>query len=87
MLAYGISTDLVYDHLAIGESQAIECVKRFAIGIVNMFGEEYLRAPMLKTRLGLWGSTKIGGFQFPDMLGSIDCMHWSWKSYLAAWHG
>jgi hypothetical protein len=23
---------------------------------------------------------------FPSMLGFIDCMQWSWKNYLAAWH-
>ena len=45
MLAYGIPADLVDDHLAMGESQAIMCVKRFAIGIVQEFGKEYLRAP------------------------------------------
>jgi hypothetical protein len=31
MLAYGILADLVDDHLAMGESQAIKCVKRFAV--------------------------------------------------------
>ena len=40
MLAYGIPADLVDDHLAMGESQAIMCVKRFAVGIVQVFGEE-----------------------------------------------
>ena len=30
MLAYGIPADLVDDHLAMGESQVIMCVKRFA---------------------------------------------------------
>ena len=45
MLAYGIPADLVDDHLAMGESQAIMCVKRFAVGIVQVFGEEYLRSP------------------------------------------
>ena len=34
MLAYGILADLVDDHLTMGESQAIICVKRFAVGMV-----------------------------------------------------
>ena len=34
MLAYGIPADLVDDHLAMGKSQAIMCVKRFSVGIV-----------------------------------------------------
>ena len=41
MLAYGIPADLVDDHLAMGESQAIMCVKRLAVGIVQVFGQEY----------------------------------------------
>jgi hypothetical protein len=43
MMAYGIPADLVDDHLAMGESQAIKCVKRFVVAIVQVFGEEYLR--------------------------------------------
>jgi hypothetical protein len=45
MLAYGIPADLFDDHLAMGESTAIMCVKRFAIEIVQVFGSIYLRAP------------------------------------------
>jgi hypothetical protein len=45
MLAYGILADLVDDHLAMGESHAIKCVKWFATAIVRVFGEEQLRAP------------------------------------------
>jgi hypothetical protein len=45
MLAYGIPADLIDDHLAMGESTSILCVKRFAVAIVNVFGSTYLRAP------------------------------------------
>ena len=54
MLAYGIPADLVDDHLAMGESQAIMCVKRFEVGIVQVFGEEYLRSPNAEEPQGYW---------------------------------
>ena len=85
MLAYGISADLVDDNLAMGESQAIMCVKRFTVGIVQVFGSEYLRAPNAEDTARLLEINKARGF--PGMLGSIDCMHWSWKNCPAAWHG
>ena len=85
MLAYGIPADLVDDHLAMGESQAIMCVKRFAVGVVQVFGTEYLRAPNAADTARLLEHNAARGF--PGMLGSIDCMHWSWKNCPAAWHG
>ena len=85
MLAYGIPADLVDDHMAMGESQAIMCVKRFAVGIVHVFGQEYLRSPNTEDAARLLEMNKARGF--PDMLGSIDCMHWSWKNCPKAWHG
>jgi hypothetical protein len=37
-MAYGIPGDLVDDNLAMGKSQAINCVKRFALVVVKVFG-------------------------------------------------
>ena len=85
ILAYGIPADLVDDHLAMGESQAIMCVKRFAVGIVQVFGPEYLRAPNVEDAARLLDMNKARGFS--GMFGSIDCMHWSWESCPKAWHG
>ena len=85
MLAYGIPADLVDDHLAMDESQAIMCVKCFAVGIMQVFGAKYLRAPSAEDTAILLEINKARGFS--GMLGSIDCMHWSWKNYPAAWHG
>ena len=85
MVAYGIPADLVDDHLAMGESQVIMCVKQFVVGIVQVFGKEYLRAPNAADTARLLEHNSARGF--PGMLGSIDCMHWSWKNCPAAWHG
>ena len=73
MLAYGTPADLVDDHLAMGESQAIMCVTRFAVGIVQVFGKECLRAPNVADTARLLEFNAARGFS--GMLGSIDCMH------------
>ena len=39
MMAYGIPADLVDDHLAMSESQSIQCVKRFAVAVVEAMSE------------------------------------------------
>ena len=68
-----------------GESQAIMCVKRFVVRIVQVFGQEYLRSPNVEDTARRLEMTKARGF--PGMLGSIDCMHWTWKNYPKAWYG
>src|SRR5262249_43485983 len=45
MLAYGVSADSVDDYVRIGESTAIESLKKFVKAIVVVFGNEYLRSP------------------------------------------
>src|SRR5262249_39608216 len=85
MLAYGVSADSVADYVRIGESTAIESLKKFVEAIVAVFGNEYLRSPNNTdlTRLLAIGEQR----GFPGMLGSIDCMHWKWKKCPVAWHG
>ena len=45
MLAYGVSADFLDDYVRMGESTIIECLKHFVKAVVDIFGEEYLRAP------------------------------------------
>ena len=42
MLAYGIPADCVDEYLKIVESITMECMKNFATGIIQVFGEEYV---------------------------------------------
>ncbi|XP_020266242.1 uncharacterized protein LOC109841706 [Asparagus officinalis] len=77
-LAYGILADYVDEYVQIGESTAIKSLKKFVITVVEVFGVEYLRTPNsddLKRLLAI-GERR----SFPGMLGSIDCMHWTWKN-------
>ena len=40
MLVYGIAADCVDEYLKIGASTALECMKNFAIGVIEVFGNE-----------------------------------------------
>ncbi|KAE9020623.1 hypothetical protein PR003_g13160 [Phytophthora rubi] len=44
-LAYGMPADAVDEYVRIGESTAIKCLLRFCDAIIEVFGDEYLRAP------------------------------------------
>jgi hypothetical protein len=45
MLTYGVAADATDDYIRIGESTAIESLRRFVSGVVAVFGGEYLRSP------------------------------------------
>jgi len=45
MLAYAISVDRVDEYLKISESTSLQCLKKFAKGVIAVFGEEYLKKP------------------------------------------
>jgi hypothetical protein len=85
MLAYGSLVDLLDEGLRIAESTAIECLTRFVKGIRVNFGAEYLRRPTQEDTQRLLHVSEARGF--PGMLGSLDCMHWHWKSCPVAWKG
>jgi len=85
MLAYGVRADALDKYICIGESTALEALRKFVVAVVEVFGPEYMRLPNEQdtARLLAIGASK----GFPGMLGSIDCMHWSWKNCPTAWHG
>lgn len=85
MLTYGTPADAIDDYVRIGESTAIESLKRFVKAIFEIFSEEYLRRPTNEDVGKLLAENKRRGF--PGMLGSIDCMHWKWKNCPSAWQG
>ncbi|WOH02642.1 hypothetical protein DCAR_0522031 [Daucus carota subsp. sativus] len=45
IIAYGVPADAIDDYIRIGESTAIESLKKFVTAIVQIFGEQYLRKP------------------------------------------
>uniref|UniRef100_A0A0D3BI12 DDE Tnp4 domain-containing protein n=1 Tax=Brassica oleracea var. oleracea TaxID=109376 RepID=A0A0D3BI12_BRAOL len=85
ILAYGNAADAVDEYLRLGETTTMSCLEHFVEGIIYLFGDEYLRRPTLADLQRL---LEVGEFRgFPEMIGSIDCMHWEWKNCLTAWKG
>lgn len=70
MLAYGSPADIVDEYVRIGESTAVECLDRFARGVNEVFGAEYLRRPHNNDVDHLLQMGEACGF--PGMLSSID---------------
>jgi len=85
MLAYGVPTDSLDETLYIAESTIIESLREFVKAVVEVFGEQYLRAPNEEDTARLMQMGAARGF--PGMLGCIDCMHWQWKNCPTTWHG
>jgi hypothetical protein len=75
MLTYGVPADAMNEYVRIGESTTIESLRRFVAAVVDLFEEEYLRYPNEADTTRLLALSEQNGF--PDMLGSIDCMHWA----------
>ncbi|KAL0015970.1 hypothetical protein SO802_003039 [Lithocarpus litseifolius] len=83
MLAYGVAADFMDEYVRIGESTAIESLKKFVKAVVDIFSKEYLRSPNNEDIARLLANEEK--HEFPKMLGSIDCMHWKWKNCPIAW--
>ena len=45
MLAYGVSGDLIDEYVRIGETTALEILKKFITTVIDVFSKEYLRKP------------------------------------------
>ena len=85
VLAYGYAADAVDEYLRLGATTARLCVEHFVEGIINLFGDEYLRRP---TPADLERLLYIGEQRgFPGMIGSMDCMYWEWRNCPTAWKG
>ncbi|XP_066365410.1 protein ALP1-like [Miscanthus floridulus] len=78
MLTYGVPADATDEYVRIGESTALESLRRFVAAVVDIFEDEYLRYPNEKDTACLLAMGERKGF--PGMLGCIDCMHWAWKN-------
>ena len=85
MIAYGCSADAVDEYCRMGESTALQCLSRFCDIVVAKFGATYMRRANEEDVQRILSINGARGF--PGMLGSIDCMHWTWKNCPKGWAG
>jgi hypothetical protein len=85
MIAYGTPGDVKDEYLRIGDSTAIESMYTYCKAVVAVFRSHYLRAPNEEETARIMAQNESSGF--PKMLGSVDCIHWSWKSCQFSWQG
>ena len=74
MLVYGISGDFMDEYVRIGETTALQSLKKFVTVVVDVLSEEYFRKPNNEDIARLLAHRKCRDFL--GILGSIDCMHW-----------
>ncbi|BAF28163.1 protein ALP1-like [Oryza sativa Japonica Group] len=82
-LACGTLGDAIDEYVDTGISTALECLDWFVEGVIDNFGEEYLRSPTSEDMQHILQMNEARGF--PGMLGSIGCMHWEWKNCPVIW--
>ncbi|XP_038699267.1 uncharacterized protein LOC119996635 [Tripterygium wilfordii] len=85
MLCYGVSGDMMDEYIRLAESTTNEAMKNFIAAVITIFGDKYLRSPTSNDIARLLKLYESRGF--PGMLGSIDCMHWTWKNCPSGWKG
>ena len=83
MFAYGVLSDFMDEYVRIGETTALQNLKKFVTVVVDVLSKKYFRKPNNEDIVRLLSHGRRQGF--PSILGSIDCMHWKWKNCLAAW--
>jgi hypothetical protein len=73
-LAYGMATDTIDEYLKLRKTTTLECLEYYYSGIIECFGDEFLRRPTVADIQRLLAKTEERGVL--GMLGNIDCMHW-----------
>ncbi|XP_023734693.1 uncharacterized protein LOC111882548 [Lactuca sativa] len=85
VLAYGTSADAQDEYTRRSEIVTKDALIKFIEGVISCFGKKYLRRPNEADLARLLHVREERGFS--GMMGSIDCMHWTWKNCPTAWAG
>ena len=83
MLAFDILVDCADEYLKIGASTTLECMKKFALDVMEVFEDDYMRKPNQADVDRLLQFAEAPNFC--GILASIDCMQWEWKNCPTGW--
>ncbi|CAI9265048.1 unnamed protein product [Lactuca saligna] len=83
-LAYDMGADKWDEYFKMSERTVRDSVYKFCKAICLVYVQRYLRKPTINDIHQLY-MVHEGKHGFPGMLGSIDCMHWSWSLCPNAW--
>nr|XP_043633763.1 protein ALP1-like [Erigeron canadensis] len=85
-LAYGTSVDAFDENFGISERTSRDTLEHFCTGIRELYGSTYLCRPTWSDLQRIY-EVHEQSHGFPGMIGSIDCMHWTWDMCPNAWRG
>lgn len=82
MVSYGVPGDLLDEYLRMSDITCLALMYKFYRAVIAMFGDLYLRDPIVADTARLLPINKARGF--PGMIESIYFMHCEWKNCLFA---
>ncbi|XP_076933901.1 uncharacterized protein LOC143599971 [Bidens hawaiensis] len=85
-LAHGVGSDMLDEYLQMAKKTGRDSLNHFCKGVISLYKRRYLRKPTMYDiqRIYEVHSERHG---FPEMLGSLDCMHVGWAMCPTAWRG
>jgi hypothetical protein len=72
-LAYSMAAYTIDEYLKLGKETTQECLEYYYSGIIECFGDKFIRHPTIADTQHLLA--KVEEYGFLGMLESIDCMH------------
>ncbi|GKA30990.1 ALP1-like protein [Tanacetum coccineum] len=85
-LAYGVNADFLDEYLQMRERRSRVSLDHFCSDAMEIFGPEYMRKPTVTDVEKLYRHPEEK-YEFPGMLGSLDCTDWLWFGCPAAFKG
>jgi hypothetical protein len=82
-LAYDMTVDTIDEYPKLGKTTVLECLEYYCSGIIERFGDEFLRRPSVADAQRLLAKEEERVFS--GMLESIDYMHWQWHNCSVGW--